>query len=689
MFRRIITIVLAIGLTFTLLCVPALGETSTEVTPSPQTVTTFGRTYYQNGVLSFNWSNAGFTFTFVGRSVSANMSAYNGVSAGTFINVYVDNREPVTIELANRNNTTVVLAEDLDYTKHTVRVVKRSENLWGGVVSVRKLLIDGVLGTPPANATRKIEVIGDSITCGYGNTVTPSTAAGGYHSKEEDGTNTYATLAASYFGADCSVVARSGIGFSCDSGGNKNLLMGQVYGYTDYLSGGGASSPQWDFAANPSDVVILALGTNDTANSDSVDYENKAREMLALVREKNPNAHIIWAYGMMTDSRSNILQQIVKDANNAGDSKVYYHALTHMGSIENGIGGGNHPGMATHIYNSKQLAATIAQVTGWKTVTPVTADVTAEPYLLYDGESLDNVSGAFSTGVSLDTNHTQGNTSLKMDYTVATGLQNKIGGMAFIKFPESVDLSAAQSISFDLYVSADMTNSNGLQVNFATVNQDGFNVLLGLDNKTTGWHTFTITPKSVAAVNNTADWSKINTIRITWMNYAQLGPRYFLLDNMQVVTNATAQQLPYEQPAVVPDADLEAANNVIAMIEALTGENGTAEAEARAAYEALTPLQQALVTNLARLEEMEAIPNTPDDPLPPVEDISYGDVNGDGGVDAKDALLILQGAVGKAQLNGEQITAADVNGDQAIDAKDALLVLQRAVNKIQKFPVEE
>ncbi len=67
---------------------------------------------------------------------------------------------------------------------------------------------------------------------------------------------------------------------------------------------------------------------------------------------------------------------------------------------------------------------------------------------------------------------------------------------------------------------------------------------------------------------------------------------------------------------------------------------------------------------------------------------AYGDVNGDDAVDAKDALLILQAAVDKAELTREQTAVADVNGDSAIDAKDALLVLQKAVDMIEKFPVE-
>ncbi len=122
-----------------------------------------------------------------------------------------------------------------------------------------------------------------------------------------------------------------------------------------------------------------------------------------------------------------------------------------------------------------------------------------------------------------------------------------------------------------------------------------------------------------------------------------------------------------------------AAQHVMDKINALTGEDSDAIVDARMAYEQLTEEQKALVTNLDKLEALEN----------PAVTVVYGDVNGDDSIDAKDALLILQAAVDKAELTEEQTKKADVNGDTAIDAKDALLVLQKAVDKIDQFPVEK
>lgn len=65
--------------------------------------------------------------------------------------------------------------------------------------------------------------------------------------------------------------------------------------------------------------------------------------------------------------------------------------------------------------------------------------------------------------------------------------------------------------------------------------------------------------------------------------------------------------------------------------------------------------------------------------------LKYGDVNGDQGIDAKDALAVLKNAVGKEEFTDQQKVIADVNSDKSIDAKDALDILKFAVGKITVF----
>lgn len=62
-----------------------------------------------------------------------------------------------------------------------------------------------------------------------------------------------------------------------------------------------------------------------------------------------------------------------------------------------------------------------------------------------------------------------------------------------------------------------------------------------------------------------------------------------------------------------------------------------------------------------------------------------GDVNEDTKINAVDALLILQYAVNKYELNDTQKLAADVNKDTKVNSVDALNILQYAVGKPSVF----
>mgnify|MGYP001625196683 CR=1 FL=1 len=56
-----------------------------------------------------------------------------------------------------------------------------------------------------------------------------------------------------------------------------------------------------------------------------------------------------------------------------------------------------------------------------------------------------------------------------------------------------------------------------------------------------------------------------------------------------------------------------------------------------------------------------------------------GDVNGDGKIDTKDSVFILQSVVGLRILTDEQTFLADVNEDGKVDTKDSVFILQRVV----------
>ena len=103
--------------------------------------------------------------------------------------------------------------------------------------------------------------------------------------------------------------------------------------------------------------------------------------------------------------------------------------------------------------------------------------------------------------------------------------------------------------------------------------------------------------------------------------------------------------------------------------------------DAQAVYDNLEATQRQIDDAAASLKDADQVlvEKTPEPVVTP------GDVDGENGITANDALLVLQAATNKIILEGDALTAADVDGIPGVSANDALMVLQRAVGKITQF----
>ncbi|MDE6020128.1 MAG: dockerin type I repeat-containing protein [Ruminococcus sp.] len=69
--------------------------------------------------------------------------------------------------------------------------------------------------------------------------------------------------------------------------------------------------------------------------------------------------------------------------------------------------------------------------------------------------------------------------------------------------------------------------------------------------------------------------------------------------------------------------------------------------------------------------------------------ITYGDLNADGSVGIRDAILMNKAVVGAITLNEAQAKAADVNGDGAVNGDDLNILLNFLVNNIDTLPADK
>lgn len=329
------------------------------------TLKLIGRTYYENGELKLAWTNSGFSFNFKGTGAKAVISTTTAQELiKGYINVYVDGELVPSKTIAiEENGAEYVLAEGLAYGKHIITIRKRNEAGYGGnaTLGFSKISVtDGGFLAPPEKSDKSIAFIGDSITSGFGNMV--DNGQGNYNSSNTEGTMTYAALTGNAFGAETMVTSRSGIRFVRIDEGES---MMSYYLQTSGLTG---NTQAWDFGGG-SDVVVINLGTNDNWAKDADgnlvtdEYvQSEAEEMLKMVRTANPDAVIIWAYGVMGSGRASAIQAAVESMD---DADMYFLALEQLDKAKEGSGIGGHPTITANVNRSFDLVEFIAEKTGW------------------------------------------------------------------------------------------------------------------------------------------------------------------------------------------------------------------------------------------------------------------------------------------------------------------------------------
>jgi lysophospholipase L1-like esterase len=221
----------------------------------------------------------------------------------------------------------------------------------------------GTLLAPPPAPDRRIEVIGDSITCGYGNEGTNPCA---FTPDTEDHYRTYAAIAARNLQAELYTVAWSGKGVIHNYGDDKDEPFPSLY---DRALATDASS-SWDFSRFQPHVVVINLGTNDFSTDGDPDeptFSNAYRTFLRHVREKYPNAQILCLAPTslggddLTRARTYI-ESVVSGLRTGGDTKIEAHALQYT---ETGVGCDSHPSLQTHAAMGQALTTKLRSLLGW------------------------------------------------------------------------------------------------------------------------------------------------------------------------------------------------------------------------------------------------------------------------------------------------------------------------------------
>ena len=341
----------------------------------------FGRTVYDenSGTTFFNWSGSGFVFRFRGTKAECFLSGglkgedIPQKESRGYIGVYLDDipysiaRFPI-----DKPEGLYTLAENLPFGEHTIRVVKETEVAYGRV-ALHYLSADGELLTPPESSNIKIEFIGDSITCGYGNIC--SNASPEFVTAEENFSQTYAAVASKILNAEPSVIAASGNGFFHDYGCNTHNLIPELYRYTDkfFDEHCGNKPRKWDFENDHRDIVVIKLGQNDfqycsgadlpieqrteeTLNARRKAFCVVATDFLKEISKLRPNIPILMIY----ESDMGLKNEIITAVKQA-DCGIYTMEIMPKREYE-GVGANGHFSVCTHTRVGMLLAERIKEI---------------------------------------------------------------------------------------------------------------------------------------------------------------------------------------------------------------------------------------------------------------------------------------------------------------------------------------
>jgi len=277
----------------------------------------------------------------------------------SYFTVYVDGvRQPTRIAVSSVAKNVKIASFDKKG-EHTIRVINQTENNYN-INDLIELRFKGELKAPPADKDLYFEFIGDSVTCGMGNIGTNTSEHPGT-SKLEDGSQCYGYIASEKLGADCSVIAQSGIGLSV-SWDDPMIPFYQAASYNR------DREAKYDFEnARVPDVVVINLGSNDyyinnSKNDDSphkdwaiatpAALKEKAMEFISVVRSSyGENMPIVWVSKFIGigDKYVNAINQAIAELGGEGAG------LYRLDVTQNTGGAQWHPDVSGHKKAAEEL----------------------------------------------------------------------------------------------------------------------------------------------------------------------------------------------------------------------------------------------------------------------------------------------------------------------------------------------
>jgi hypothetical protein len=243
------------------------------------------------------------------------------------------------------------------------------EDVAGSLLIVDALLTDGVVMPSAPSPSRRLLVLGDSLSSGVGCGFTSVNGPCGAGVLQDDASKSWGALLCDSFAAECEVVAASGITIS---GRNYNLplCLPWALGGMGQPAWPAAQRVPWDAASHPVDAVLAEIGENDkhlnVTNAELVAaYANLTTSLTTTYKNKRLPIWFVIANHEAGQSAAMLIA--VSNLSAAGFNVAFLNATSPNSlngtDIDNGCAG--HPSAAQQAYAAARARPTIAKALGW------------------------------------------------------------------------------------------------------------------------------------------------------------------------------------------------------------------------------------------------------------------------------------------------------------------------------------
>jgi lysophospholipase L1-like esterase len=324
------------------------GDTSMPVDAGPPAVRLVGRVTDKN---EFQWTGSHVIARFDGTAARIKLNA----AANEQFQIVVDGK-PTEVLKPSGGSMTYTVASGLTAGTHEVIVWRRTEAFFG-VATYEGFDFDGTLLAPAPAPTRRIEMVGDSITCGYGDEGDGPSCP--FTADTENHYLTYGAIASRNVNADLVATCWSGIGMYRDYGGGTTDQMPVRY----LRALPETSTSAWDFSKYVPDAVVINLGTNDFAKGDpGMPYQTAYLSFVRTVRKKYPSAYVLAI--IPVSGAKKYIDAVVSTLSGEGDKNIGTLTLSAIAAAD-GWGCDYHPALPTHAKWGAELGTALKTKLGW------------------------------------------------------------------------------------------------------------------------------------------------------------------------------------------------------------------------------------------------------------------------------------------------------------------------------------